>query len=319
MKTYGRTIKEIRLSKGILLKELIDDQLSMSLLSQFENEKTTISCERFHRLLSKLEVTFDEFIWIQTGNTFSASQLEIIEYVEYMDINSITEWAKLEAKYHELQNYYQDNYSLELDHLLQLFRFDLAMKKGIIEGTPLLTSYQKHSHYLDSAKHYLLNTETWGVYELKLFTRIAVGMEPALLFRCLKLAIKKGQRFAKISGNKDILYQTFPTIFSVFCLLKEVAYAKDTFELWKTLIFEEERIEQAVFMPFYEGWIAFLEDDLALAHRLMDQSLNHLESLGMLKSLTGYRKFKQLILTNEFPGIIVNDPLFGEFFDVKNY
>lgn len=42
MKSYGKTIKEIRLSKGILLKGLADKQLSMSLLSQFENEKSTI-------------------------------------------------------------------------------------------------------------------------------------------------------------------------------------------------------------------------------------------------------------------------------------
>ncbi|MGM0147855.1 helix-turn-helix domain-containing protein [Enterococcus sp. AZ162] len=86
MKSYGKTIKEIRLSKGILLKGLADKQLSMSLLSQFENEKSTISCERFHHLLSKLEVTFDEFILMQTENTFSASQLAIIEYMEYMYI-----------------------------------------------------------------------------------------------------------------------------------------------------------------------------------------------------------------------------------------
>ncbi|MHA6073449.1 MULTISPECIES: helix-turn-helix domain-containing protein [Enterococcus] len=70
MKSYGKTIKEIRLSKGILLKGLADKQLSMSLLSQFENEKSTISCERFHHLLSKLQVTLDEFILMQNWEYF---------------------------------------------------------------------------------------------------------------------------------------------------------------------------------------------------------------------------------------------------------
>ena len=58
---------------------------------------------------------------------------------------------------------------------------------------------------------------------------------------------------------------------------------------------------------------------MSLADRMMEQSFHHLETLGMSKSLKGYRIFKQLILTNEFPGIIVNDPLFGDFLDIKNY
>lgn len=319
MKSYGKTIKEIRLSKGILLKGLADKQLSMSLLSQFENEKSTISCERFHHLLSKLEVTFDEFILMQTENTFSASQLAIIEYMEYMYIETIQDWIKLEEQYEKLYIYYQENYSLELDHVLQLFRFDLAMKKEIIQDTPVLEAYKKHNHYLEPAKHYLLNTDTWGIYELKLFARISIAIEPSLLFRCFKIAVKKSQRLSKIPGNKDILYQTFTTIFSVFCFFEEVAYAKETFKLWKTWVFKEEHIEQAIFIPFYEGWIAFLENDVSLADRMMEQSLHHLETLGMSKSLKGYRIFKQLILTNEFPGIIVNDPLFGDFLDIKNY
>ncbi len=44
-----------------MLKELADDHLSVSLLYQFENNKTTISCERFHLLLEKLEVSYEEF------------------------------------------------------------------------------------------------------------------------------------------------------------------------------------------------------------------------------------------------------------------
>jgi transcriptional regulator with XRE-family HTH domain len=61
LNTYGSTIKQIRKSKGLMLKELADDHLSVSLLSQFENNKTTISCERFHLLLEKLEVSYEEF------------------------------------------------------------------------------------------------------------------------------------------------------------------------------------------------------------------------------------------------------------------
>lgn len=67
MNTYGSTIKQIRKSKGLMLKELADDHLSVSLLSQFENNKTTISCEIFHLLLEKLEVSYEEFFLTHYG------------------------------------------------------------------------------------------------------------------------------------------------------------------------------------------------------------------------------------------------------------
>ncbi len=93
MNNYGATVKELRKSKGLLLKELVDEQLSMSLLSQFENGKTTISCERFYRLLDKLEVSFAEFQLLHTAS--SEAQKLMVDYVRSMGIESIDEVPKL--------------------------------------------------------------------------------------------------------------------------------------------------------------------------------------------------------------------------------
>ena len=258
MNNYGATVKELRKSKGLLLKELVDEQLSMSLLSQFENGKTTISCERFHRLLDKLEVSFAEFQLLHTGEHHSEAQKLMVDYVRSMGIESIDEVPKLKKKYQKLTTYFQQHYSLELDHFLQLIRFDYLMKEELFKGVPIEEAYLKHNYCLDSAKHYLLNTDTWGVYELRLFARVAISMEPALLWRCLTIAIKKSQRFAKIPGNEDILYNTFETVFSVFAVFDEANYAEKTFHLWRDHVYEKEHIEQAVFMPFFEGWTYLL-------------------------------------------------------------
>ncbi len=162
MNNYGATVKELRKSKGLLLKELVDEQLSMSLLSQFENGKTTISCERFHRLLDKLEVSFAEFQLLHTGEHHSEAQKLMVDYVRSMGIESIDEVPKLKKKYQKLTTYFQQHYSLELDHFLQLIRFDYLMKEELFKGVPIEEAYLKHNYCLDSAKHYLLNTDTWG-------------------------------------------------------------------------------------------------------------------------------------------------------------
>ena len=98
MNNYGATVKELRKSKGLLLKELVDEQLSMSLLSQFENGKTTISCERFHRLLDKLEVSFAEFQLLHTGEHHSEAQKLMVDYVRSMGIESIDEVPKIKKE-----------------------------------------------------------------------------------------------------------------------------------------------------------------------------------------------------------------------------
>jgi Rgg/GadR/MutR family transcriptional activator len=309
MQSYGATIKAIRKSKGLLMKELVDEQLSLSLLSQFENDKTTISCERFHRLLDKLEVRFDEFQLLRTGQTLSPIQAEILDYVAAMgEISDVGELQGLAEKYRSLCLYQQQHYSLEIDHLLQLFHFDYCMKKDIFSGLPSLAAREKYSACLSGAKQYLLNTDTWGVYELRLFARVGISMEPSLLWRCLQVAIKKSDQFAKLPGNQDIFYETLTAIFSIFCLLKENDYAEKTFLLWRTRIAQEEHVKEAVFLPFYEGWVAWLKGEAGAEER-MDETLFWLERLGFKKQLAEYRELKQLVLTDNFLGLLLNDPL----------
>ena len=312
MQSYGATIKSIRKSKGLLLKELADEQLSLSLLSQFENDKTTISCERFHRLIDKLEVRFDEFQLIQTGQTHSAKHAEIMSYVAAMgSVDRVEDLEGLEEKYQALCLYQQQNYSLEVDHLLQLFRFDYLMKQDILSGSPMLAAYEKHSDCLGGAKHYLLNTDTWGVYELRLFARVAVAMEAPLLWRCLQVAIKKSDQFTILPGNQDIFYETLTAIFSIFCLFKQSDYAEKTLVLWKARVAKEQHMKEAVLMPFYEGWVAWLKGE-AQAEACMDETLFLLKRLGLKELLSSYQDLKKLVLSDNFPGILLKDPLLSE-------
>lgn len=198
---------------------------------------------------------------------------------------------------------------MELDHFLQLIRFDLAMKEEILKGNALLEAYPKHRHYLNNAKYYLLNTEEWGIYELKLFSRVAVSLEPSITWHCLKLALRKSERYASIPGNKLLIYETLTTVFSIFCLFKEKRYATKTLAVWKAQIYQEENVEQAIFLPFYEGWIAWLKQENEQAAALMDRTLGYLETLNLSKTATEYSELKRLILADNFPGIIFHDPL----------
>lgn len=152
MKNYGETIKAIRKAKGMLLKELVDEQLSISLLSQFENGRLSISCERFHLILSKLEVKFEEFIVLHSESPHSPLHVAISRYMGAANVTSLKELEKLKTNYQELLTYYHHNYSMELDHSLQLIRFNYETKKSFFNGISMLDASSTHSHLLDSAK-----------------------------------------------------------------------------------------------------------------------------------------------------------------------
>ncbi|MBO0462713.1 helix-turn-helix transcriptional regulator [Enterococcus sp. DIV1298c] len=312
MKSYGKTIKEIRKAKGMLQKELVDEQLSISLLSQFENGRLSMSCERFHLLLSKLEVKFEEFIVLHSESPYSPVHVAISKYMRATNVASLKELEKLQENYEELLAYYHENYSLELDHFLQIIRFNYETKKSYFKGVPMHEASLMHSHLLDSAKQYLADTTTWGVYELKLFSRIAVSLEPEVLWKYVKMANDKSERFEKVPGNKDILYQTFITIFSVFCLFGEVDYATKLFSLWKSRVIKDEHIEQAVLLPFYEGCLALLNQEEEQAIQLMDRTLTTLETLGLSKIAHDYSELKKVLTVLGFVTVIIIDPLFED-------
>ncbi|MCT3441845.1 XRE family transcriptional regulator, partial [Limosilactobacillus fermentum] len=64
---YGPTISDIRKAKKISLKNLLQDQMTPSSYSRFVDGKTETSVNNFVALLENLNVTFDEYLYINNG------------------------------------------------------------------------------------------------------------------------------------------------------------------------------------------------------------------------------------------------------------
>ncbi|MEE6670904.1 helix-turn-helix domain-containing protein [Limosilactobacillus fermentum] len=64
---YGPTILDIRKAKKISLKNLLQDQMTPSSYSCFVDGKTETSVNNFVALLENLNVTFDEYLYINNG------------------------------------------------------------------------------------------------------------------------------------------------------------------------------------------------------------------------------------------------------------
>ncbi|MBC1917029.1 helix-turn-helix domain-containing protein [Listeria seeligeri] len=77
MKTTGMTIKEIRVSKNIKQEAIYSNLISRNLLWQIENDKINTSYDVFKEILNRLNVSFDEFLYIQ--NNFKSTPLQELQ------------------------------------------------------------------------------------------------------------------------------------------------------------------------------------------------------------------------------------------------
>lgn len=152
---YGRIIQLIRKSKGLSQDELSTGIMSRSNLSNFENEQYIPAFDKVILLLSKLNITVEEYLSLskQTNVQYQFLYQELVKAENYgtpdelIDINAQITYFKLESsKYYEL--YLLSQYVLSLYQL------------------PYKISLKEIKNYI---KPLLFENEQWFNYELKLY------------------------------------------------------------------------------------------------------------------------------------------------------
>lgn len=117
LKTTGMTIKEIRVSKNIKQEEIYTNLISRNVLWQIENDKIRTNYETMKEILNRLNVSFNEFLYIQ--NNFKSTPIQ-----------------KLENRYNSIYT------SIELDVLIDLKK-DIEAYLEYHPGNPLLNDLMK--------------------------------------------------------------------------------------------------------------------------------------------------------------------------------
>lgn len=126
---YGPTILDIRKAKKISLKNLLQDQMTPSSYSRFVDGKTETSVNNFVALLENLNVTFDEYLYINNG----------------------------------YQNSRYDQLYRKLTTALKADDAPALIVLNHVQGDPLNPTAR------ENLVKYLINCETWTHYEIMIF------------------------------------------------------------------------------------------------------------------------------------------------------
>lgn len=151
----GQVFKEIRISRGLGLKELCDNDISISSLSNFERGKTDISFTKFMKLIEKVNISYDEFMYmIKNDRVMQQKQFfkNLRKYVSESDQEKILLLSKKEKKKFKETN---------LDfHLVNTSLVELHYNR--------MNNMKINSNLVKIISDYLLKQDHWFYYDVAL-------------------------------------------------------------------------------------------------------------------------------------------------------
>lgn len=287
---YGKTLRMIRHQKGITLKQLAEGVCSVSFLSKFERGDSDITLGLMTKLLEKLMMNFDEFLFIhhdyqpdQLEQFFNAARTAYfnrdVNQLKQLNSTSLNKWRQ---------------YGIETYHFNALL---LAIYESIVDSKYIDEGGVAYDISLLS--DYLFRVEVWGYYELMLYSGTLLVLEADMVILLSRTAYEKSARF---QGYKKVNEAITSVLFNTIIFLlgpvnrfqEEFTYQKEFLEfisyLEKIALPESNLIERKHLLELkgaYDIRIGNKEQGIAKIKKAI-QLLNDLDATKLANNIEHY-------------------------------
>lgn len=242
---FGETIKKIRKSKNMTLKEAAGEALSVSQLSRFENGHSMITIDLFYEILTNLNTSTDEF-----------------NYIMSLDDNK-----KLNDYFSRIEEFAN---SLRYDRLKDLIDEIKAVNPAPYSWDQFLIYFIESVIALDKTHEkeispavldYLMQVEVWGEMELRIYALFGFALDEETTHFLMRTALKRSKQYLKIPSNTKLLYIILSNNFSSFLAFDRIDYARETLELFETEYAQNTpHLAAHIDFIFNKGLLAFKEN-----------------------------------------------------------
>lgn len=245
MKTIGETLRQIRESKGLKLKDLAINDVSVTFISKVERNESNIGLNKFESLLDGLHVSYDEFKYLQNGYSQNP-QKEFLEKLDGFVINENlygltrlyeNEKILIPEKSPEKSSHFH-NMTLALCHVRK------------IQGKSLPQKYNK------LLVKYLLSIDSWGVYELRLFNNAMFIFDSASLISLTQTAIDRSKYYLQLHGYSDLLSSILSNSLELLIENHEFEFAQKLLTKTEKSLNFEKTTQSKIKIVFLETLIA---------------------------------------------------------------
>lgn len=211
MTNLGIVFRDIRTNKGLKLKDIADDNLSLSLLSKFELGDSDISATRLLYLLEKLNISFEEFSILIDFR--SQEKHEMREINNLFKENNSFSLRKLANKYNGL---YKKEGLIKFQHKEYLCEV-LANR---LDDIPVNKKINK------DVWSYLIGVENWGYYELTLFNNLIAIFDDKQLPFLSRMALKHAEFYKEVSSIHQEYCQIILNLITIYIEKNQLRLAK---------------------------------------------------------------------------------------------
>ena len=238
MENFGATFRKLRTYKGMTLKYVTQGITSVSLLSKFERNECELTFPNFIKLLQRINVTVDEFMYVH--NQYKRDNFR--EFVSLLRKNYTQ--GNVDAIKSLLNLEMQKPYDL-IDS-----RLNITMIKSILAD---LTGESVEEENIEYLTNYLWTVDYWHEYELTLYgnTLHMLPVESVILLS--KEIFNKGHLYTRLLNYRRDMYGV---IFNTIGICIEKRRFDDA-QYFLTMINNSKPSEQFIFekmlCKFWQG------------------------------------------------------------------
>ena len=208
----GELFRELRIARGLKLKDVASDKLSVSQLSKFENGQTMLSSDKLLVAISGIHMNFSEFGYAlnnyQEPEFFKLGE-KIAALHSKQDIDGL---KKLLVTYKGYE-------SFDVYNRLNLLVIKVAIHS--LDNGSLITDEDKKF-----LTNYLYEIEAWTEYELYIFGNTMSILSDSDLIFLGKAFEERSKLYSSLTSHKKSAEIAFLNLILILIELKEIYYVR---------------------------------------------------------------------------------------------
>lgn len=246
MMSLGELYRELRMARGLKLKDVAGENLSISQLSKFENGQTMLTADKLLVAISAIHMSFSEFghalnhyqesSYFKLGNQLANLQVA-------GDIDGLKEVLK---NFEADENFDTYNRLTRIDIISAIYSLD--------------SSYEISEDDKQFLTHYLYSIEQWTEYELYLFSNTMSILSDADLIFLGRAFAERNEFYLSLSQHKKVAQLTFINIILVLIEHQQLYYTNYFMNKLESMINYQDMFT-VVFLTFLRNTLAYLKGD----------------------------------------------------------
>ncbi|WP_420543613.1 Rgg/GadR/MutR family transcriptional regulator [Streptococcus equinus] len=241
----GELYRELRIARGLKLKDVARENLSVSQLSRFENGQSMLAADKLLIAISGIHMTFSEFGHAinnyQEPETFQLST-KIVELYNKQDVQGL---------HNLLEN---ENNSEVFDVYKRLNK--LIIKAYIYNLDPTFVITEEEKNFLTS---YLYEIEEWTEFELYIFgNTMSILSESDLIFLG-KAFVDRDKLYQSLTSHKKIAEIVFLNLILLLLTYRKLYQANYFIEALEKILTYQDMFAMTC-LNFFKKIIVHLEN-----------------------------------------------------------